>query len=339
MATITATAGYRGQTKSRDFVVKVAPLPTELTLNGRSLGAAVPGTAFQPDVFSYDVILPDGMTTAPQVGVNAPSDAAVRVEQAAGVPGTTQVAVTGPEGDTRTYTVHFAHPAQTDEFTNGLAGDQWHWIRHNPDTINRTAGVLQINTEAGDILSTPTSTTNDARNLLVQPRARRLDDRDPGRRQRDPHAGLPADRVDRLPGRRQLPEVRAGGHVDERGSAPGRDLGGQPLVLRSRLRAGLGPGVGDARRGAGPGRVDEDDLAADDQAWRPLPDVVLGGRGSTFTPACETGAPLEDVNVGLFSAGPNTSVRARYDYFRVSGQLQPAAIPRPGEGGRRHPPR
>jgi hypothetical protein len=48
--------------------------------------------------------------------------------------------------------------------------------------------------------------------------------------------------------------------------------------------------------------------------------------GSTFTPVYETGAPLEDVNVGLFAVG-GTTVRASYDYFRISGQSQPASIP------------
>src|SRR4051812_33045811 len=169
VATITATATYHGQTKTRDFVVKVASLPTDLTLNGRSIGAAVQGTTFQPDVTTYDVILPDNVNSAPQVGIDAPRDAQVRVVQTESVPGTTQVAVTGPEGKTLTYSVHFAHQAQTDEFTSGVAGDQWHWIRENVAMQNRSAGALQINTEAGDILSTPTSTTNDARNLLVQP--------------------------------------------------------------------------------------------------------------------------------------------------------------------------
>jgi hypothetical protein len=48
--------------------------------------------------------------------------------------------------------------------------------------------------------------------------------------------------------------------------------------------------------------------------------------GTPFTAVYETGAPLEDVNVGTFAVG-TTTVRASYDYFRFSGQSQTATIP------------
>src|SRR3954447_8840026 len=170
VATITATARHRGDAKSRSFVVKVASLPSDLTINGRSIDLVVPGATFYPDVFDYDVLVPDDVTSIPQVGVNAPKDTSVRVEPTDGVPGTTKVAVTGPEGNTVTYAVHFAHAAQTDEFTSGVPGAQWHWIRRSQEGApNPTPGNVQITTEAGDVLSTPTATTNNARNLLLQP--------------------------------------------------------------------------------------------------------------------------------------------------------------------------
>src|SRR5205085_670946 len=44
------------------------------------------------------------------------------------------------------------------------------WIRRSQQGApNPTPGTLQITTEAGDILSTPTTTTDNARNMLVQP--------------------------------------------------------------------------------------------------------------------------------------------------------------------------
>jgi beta-glucosidase len=344
VATITATARYGDSTKSRSFVVKVASLPKDLTINGRSIGSVVPGATFSPDVFDYDVIVGDNVTSLPQVGADAPADSKVRVETTDGVPGTAKVAVTGPEGNTVTYTVHFAHAAQTDEFTSGVPGAQWHWIRRSQQGApNPTPGKVQIDTEAGDVLSTPTSTTNNARNLLVQPALgdwtiETKVDVDRNLTATSQQVGLIAYQDDD----NYLKFVLAGNSPT---AAP------RLTVISEDSRSCCDPGYA---QGSGP--VSETltpatlvpvtapaDITTSTQTiWLRM--TKQGARyrmwystdGSAFKPVYETGAPLEDVNVGLFSVGP-TTVRATYDYFRVSGQSPVATIPalpeQPGPGG------
>ncbi|RKQ92165.1 beta-glucosidase-like glycosyl hydrolase [Solirubrobacter pauli] len=334
VATITATAHYRGGERSRDFVVKVASEPTRLTLNGASLDAVVPDATFTADVHDYDVILPEDVTSAPTLGADAPSDATVQATQAAGVPGTATVHVTGPEGNTLSYSVHFAHAAQTDEFTSGVPGSQWHWIRRSQQGApNATPGSVQITTEAGDVLSTPTATTNNARNLLLQ---RALGDWTVETKV-DVNANLTATSqqvglIAYQDDDNYLKFVLAGNSAT---AAP------RLTVISEDRRSCCDPGYA---QGSGP--VSEtlapatlvpvtapaDLTTATRTIWLRMSKTGARYRlwystdGSAFKPVYETGAPLEDVDVGLFAVGP-TTVRASFDYLRVSGQTRPATIP------------
>ncbi|MBV9944483.1 MAG: glycoside hydrolase family 3 C-terminal domain-containing protein [Solirubrobacterales bacterium] len=159
VATVTATVTYRGVTRSTQFVIRVLSELNRLTVDGR------PVRGFHPDTYSYDVIVPNA-AQVPTVRASSPDRlATVAVTQAGGVPGDATVTVTGPDGITQTYTVHFAHRARSDAFTGSSVGPQWTWIRQDPANEQLSGGALTITPEQGDL-----SGTNPlARNILVQP--------------------------------------------------------------------------------------------------------------------------------------------------------------------------
>jgi beta-glucosidase len=159
VATITATATYRGVSSSTQFVIRVLSELDRLAVNGVSL----PG--FHPDTDRYDVIVPDG-AGVPQISASTPdSTASVNVAQATTVPGTATVTETGPDGIATTYNVYFAHQARSDDFNGTTVGPQWTWIRQDPSTEHVGSGSLVITPEPGELAGT----TNTARNILVQP--------------------------------------------------------------------------------------------------------------------------------------------------------------------------
>lgn len=158
-ATVTATAHYQGVSKSTTFVVRVLSEASGITVGGRPL------LGFHPDTNNYDVILPAG-SAPPHLAATTPDQSAiVTVTQPTTVPGSGTVAVTGPDGITTTYTVNFAYPATPDEFNGTDVGPQWSFVRQDPANESVSGGALTINAEPGDI----TGTTNNARNILVQP--------------------------------------------------------------------------------------------------------------------------------------------------------------------------
>lgn len=159
VATITAKVTYRGVTRSTQFVVRVLSELDRLRIDGRRI------RGFHPDTFNYDSIVPDG-TPTPRVTAHTPDPSAtVNVTQASGVPGHATVTVTGPDGITQTYTVYFAHPARSDEFSGTSVGPQWTWIRQDPANERVSDGALTITPEQGDL----SGTNPPARNVLVQP--------------------------------------------------------------------------------------------------------------------------------------------------------------------------
>lgn len=71
-------------------------------------GSLVAG--FNPDITSYDIVLPEGTTTAPTVAATvADLSATLTVTQATTVPGAATVVVRAEDGSTKTYTVNFRH--------------------------------------------------------------------------------------------------------------------------------------------------------------------------------------------------------------------------------------
>ncbi len=180
VATVTATVTYHGHSAATQFVVRVlsqlsgisvkTPAKSERVKGGQGKartrtggGSFVPLPGFYPDAFDYDVLVPNDLH-APRIRANSPDRRArVRVQQAAEVPGTASVAVTGPDGLTSTYRVHFARPARSDAFTSGRLGSQWRWVRFDPASTALTTGGLVIAPQPGDL------TPRTARNVLLQP--------------------------------------------------------------------------------------------------------------------------------------------------------------------------
>ena len=160
-ATITATAGYGTGSATGQFVVRVVSDATSLSVNARPLDN------FQPDVFSYDVVVPDAVSAAPPVAATAPLDSTVTVTQASTLPGVATVVVTGPDGLVSTYKVNFAHAPKSDDFSSTTLGPQWSWVRENPAKWSLTSnpGSMTITPEQGDLATA----TNTAKNLLLQP--------------------------------------------------------------------------------------------------------------------------------------------------------------------------
>lgn len=159
VATITAHVAYGGVSRSTQFVIRVLSQLRQLSVAGR------PVRAFRPDVYSYDLIVPD-RTAVPMVSASVSDRSArIRIIQARGVPGVATVKVVGPDGIPAIYSVYFARAARSDRFSTRRIGPQWRWVRLDRAAEQVGSGSLVITPEMGDLLGS----TNTARNVLVQP--------------------------------------------------------------------------------------------------------------------------------------------------------------------------
>jgi len=157
VATITATISRNGASRSTQFVVRVLSELTGLSVAGQPL------LNFAADTYDYDVLVPVGVAR-PRISARSPGgQARMQVTQAAGVPGTATVRVTGPDGIGFTYRINLAAPARSDTFSASSLGSQWTWLRHDPTTEHVSVGALTILAQPGDLAS------HSARNLLLQP--------------------------------------------------------------------------------------------------------------------------------------------------------------------------
>ncbi len=157
VATITATISLNGVSRSTQFVVRVLSELTGLSVNGRPL------STFAADTYDYDVLVPPGLAR-PRISALLPDRRArMQVTQAAGIPGTATVSVTGPDRIGFTYRVNFARSARSDTFSANSLGSQWTWLRHDPASEHLFPGALTILAQPGDLGS------HTARNLLLQP--------------------------------------------------------------------------------------------------------------------------------------------------------------------------
>jgi len=77
----------------------------------KATATLAPLRGFHPDTFVYHEVVPFGRPVPRLVASCADRRARVHVSQAAGVPGTAQISVTGPDGITQTYIVYFTRPA------------------------------------------------------------------------------------------------------------------------------------------------------------------------------------------------------------------------------------
>jgi hypothetical protein len=118
---------------------------------------AVDGTTinnFSPGVIDYDFTVPNGTSTVPTVTAT-PSQAGstISITDAAGIPGTTSVMVTAPDGNTtETYTVNFEEegvlPPSTDSPEQGSTGDDL--IVYSGITGESTVANFNFNAFAGN---------------------------------------------------------------------------------------------------------------------------------------------------------------------------------------------
>lgn len=171
VATITASVTDHGTTASGQFVVRVlselsgialGPKPNAASHHGKkkSRTAPIPLPGFEPDKYTYDVIVPGGKR-APRILATSPDRRArVQTTQASGVPGAAHVKIMGPDNIIQHYTVYFARPATS---FDGVVGKQWQWINADPGAVRVTGTSLTFTAQPGDLA------TGSARNVLVEP--------------------------------------------------------------------------------------------------------------------------------------------------------------------------
>jgi beta-glucosidase len=182
VATITARVRAGGGAASTQFVIRVLDELDRLTVRtvrrasppagakrsrgpARSTALLAPVPGFQPDQLSYTITVPAGKP-GPRLAAASPDRRArVRITQARGVPGSARVTVTGPDRVPLTYSVYFAHPPKSDEFSGRAVSTQWTWVRRDPSAEALSAGSLVIAPEPGTLAGF----ANNGRNLLVEP--------------------------------------------------------------------------------------------------------------------------------------------------------------------------
>jgi beta-glucosidase len=171
VATVTASVTYNRATASGQFVVRVLSeldgialklRPLHQSRHGKKKSGPVttPLPGFEPDRYSYDVIVPAGQR-APRIQATTPDrHAMVHVRQAAAVPGSGRVTITGPDNITHAYSVYFARPATS---FSGVVGHQWRWINEDPAAAHIAGKSLSLDSQPGELGN------GSARNVLVQP--------------------------------------------------------------------------------------------------------------------------------------------------------------------------
>jgi beta-glucosidase len=171
VATITAAVTFHGSTASGQFVVRVLSDLSGIALKPRLMAAShhgkkksptapIPLPGFEPDKYTYEVIVPAGQR-APRIVATTPDHRAqVQTTQAGGIPGAAQVRIMGPDNIIQHYTVYFARPATS---FDGVVGHQWKWINADPAAVHVAGKSLTLTAQPGDLGS------GSARNVLVEP--------------------------------------------------------------------------------------------------------------------------------------------------------------------------
>jgi alpha-L-fucosidase 2 len=143
-----------------DFVLADTTL-SSLTVNGRQL------SGFSPDMYKYNMLIPDGMKLTPWVAANAKDpDANVAITQDSEMSEQATITVTNGTGKS-IYTIIFNHPSGVnDDFNTDTLGSQWSWVREDPTNWNLTSnpGSMMISPRVGDVYGQ----TNTANNILLQ---------------------------------------------------------------------------------------------------------------------------------------------------------------------------
>jgi alpha-glucuronidase len=145
----------------KNYVFELVPDTTlrSLKVGGREL------PSFEPDVHTYNALLPAGAGAAPEVEAVASDPAAtVTVEQTDSTTGRATVTVTSGEASSA-YTVDFdTEITGSDEFGSAALGSQWRWLREDPGAWHLADGALTITTQSGDLQGG----ANTAKNVALQ---------------------------------------------------------------------------------------------------------------------------------------------------------------------------
>jgi len=174
VATITASVTYHGSTASGQFVVRVLSELDGIGLKLRPRGASrnvkkkskkkaaapTPLPGFKPDRYFYELVVPANQRAPRILATSTDHRAQVHVRQAAAVPGTGQVTITGSDDITQRYTIYFARPATS---FSGEVGHQWRWINEDSAAVHITGKSLSLNPQPGELAN------GSARNVLVEP--------------------------------------------------------------------------------------------------------------------------------------------------------------------------
>jgi beta-glucosidase len=303
VATITATATFRGVSKTTSFVVRVLSELSAIKVNG------VPLLGFHPDTLGYDVIAPESGGAPRLSATTADRSATMAITQPTAIPGTGKIAITGPDDVTTTYTVYFAPRARSDWFNGTDVGPQWTWIRRDPANEQVANGSLTITPETGDL----TGTTNTAKNILVQAALGDWTIQTKLTLSSPPHiatqqAGIVAYQDDdnylKLDWEFSSGAARLSETTED-------SLSGAPVnqVLTTIPTAGLVSG---------------------DTVWLrmvkdgPRYTTYYSTDGTNFVQIYNVGASLRNVNVGLFAfngAGISNDLTAAFDYLHVSDRI------------------
>jgi regulation of enolase protein 1 (concanavalin A-like superfamily) len=163
VATIFAHVTIDGKTESDSFPIKVMPDMNAVNITVDGTHAA----GFNPDTHSYSYLLP-ASAKAPVVNATSSGpDIFVDIEQAQGVPGTAFITlIDNITLEQNSYAVNFGSESAADEFNETTLGDQWSWVRENPQdwSLSTKPGFLTITAKDGDVKAD----SNNAENILLQ---------------------------------------------------------------------------------------------------------------------------------------------------------------------------
>ncbi len=162
-ASIFAYVTVNGKTVSNSFPLKVMPdlSPKSITVNGKKI------EGFNKETKAYSYLV-KGNSKMPVIAASAMvNDISVDIIQAKSVPGTAVINfVDNNTFEKNAYYLNFDVLSVSDEFNNGITGNQWQWVRENKAaySLTKNPGSLTITSEKGDV----SEKSNSARNLLLQ---------------------------------------------------------------------------------------------------------------------------------------------------------------------------
>ena len=149
---VTATDG----TTQRTYTITYSYAPnTDASLSDLKVGGTTV-TGFATDVYTYNMELPSGTTTTPEVTATATdANAGVNVTPATAVPGATTVVVTAEDGTTQlTYTINFTLPTGV-KLLNGASVTVYPSVTNGSFTVETTdaSGTITVLDITGKVVS------------------------------------------------------------------------------------------------------------------------------------------------------------------------------------------